>query len=178
LVEIEDLRGYRVAAVSADNLTEVILLRMDLEPLALREAMARADAGWGERLRVTLTALEHCGRTPGDEAQSDIWEARHRQFHLALLEGCQMPMLLSFLKGLHDLSDRYRRLFLRTHPPDRDVPSEHRRIHEAAAAGETEVACALLRQHIQRTGQNVHAALVRMDIQNAPARADDAAPDG
>jgi GntR family carbon starvation induced transcriptional regulator len=160
LLEIEDLRGYRVAAVSADNLTEVICLRTELEILALREAMARSDAGWVDRLKGALLALESCPRFSGDEAGDEAWELGHRRFHMALLAGCEMPMLLAFLNTLHDLSDRYRRLFLQTHPPDRDVPSEHRRLYEAASLGEVDVACALLRQHIQRTGRNVRAALL------------------
>jgi GntR family carbon starvation induced transcriptional regulator len=163
LLEIEDLRGYRVAAISAANLSEVIRLRTELEPYALREAMARSDVAWRGGLFEALSELESCPRLPNVEENSEAWELKHRLFHFALLGGCQMPILLDFLNTLHDLSDRYRRLFLQTNPPDRDVPSEHRRIFEAAHSGEVEVACALLRQHVQRTGQNVQNALLQRE---------------
>jgi GntR family carbon starvation induced transcriptional regulator len=44
-VEIEDQRGYRVAAVSDENLSEVIRLRMELESLALLEWFFLAGCG-------------------------------------------------------------------------------------------------------------------------------------
>ncbi len=159
LLEIEDLRGYRVAPVSTANLTEVVRLRMELEPLALGEAIKRSDGAWGDRLTYAFQDLQRLPRLQGDPNGDEAWEIQHRRYHFALLDGCQMPMLVAFLNTLHDLSDRYRRLFLQSHAPDRDVPAEHRRIVEAAVLGETEVACALLRQHIERTGKNVLFAL-------------------
>jgi DNA-binding GntR family transcriptional regulator len=169
-LDIEDLRGYRVASVSAENLTEVIRLRTELETLALREAISRADSGYSSRLHEALLAVEACPRIPADPEGIEAWELCHRRFHLALLDGCEMPMLLGFLDTLHDLSDRYRRLFFRTHAPDRDVPAEHRRIYEAASAGEADVACALLRRHVQRTGENARAALLEQSRDTRPRR--------
>ena len=49
LVKIEDQRGYRVTAVSPDNLKEVIRLRVDLEGTALREAIEHGDLAWEGR---------------------------------------------------------------------------------------------------------------------------------
>ena len=80
-------------------------------------------------------------------------------FHMSLLSACAMPLLLNFCSLLHDHSDRYRRLFLRTHAGDRDVPGEHTRIAELTMARKVDQACALLRQHIARTGVNVRRAL-------------------
>ncbi len=159
LIHTEDQRGYRVAGVSDADLAEVIKLRMELEPFALREAMKAASDEWREILRDAWDALSACVRTPGNLRSNEEWEVLHRHYHLAMLSGCGMPMLVSFVTGLHDMSDRYRRLFLKRNPPDRNVLEEHRRIYEATISDETELACALLRQHIQRTGQNVQAAL-------------------
>ncbi len=59
LVQVEDQRGYRVAPVSADNLTEVIRLRVELEGMAAREAILHGDAAWEGRI---LSALHQLGR--------------------------------------------------------------------------------------------------------------------
>ena len=79
-----------------------------------------------------------------------------------------MPLLLNFCSVLHDHSDRYRRMFLKTHAGDRDVPGEHARIAELTMARKTDDACALLRQHIGRTGENVRLALTAEPAQQSP----------
>lgn len=158
LVCIVDQRGYRVAPVSAPSLKHVIALRLDLESMALREAIARNNSSWLLRLVEShdiLNALSIDART--NDAEN--WEERHRQFHFALLQGCNMPLLMQFIAILHDQSDRYRRLFLRTHAHDRDVPGEHAAVLQATLAREADLAVVLLQQHIKRTGANVLAAL-------------------
>jgi DNA-binding GntR family transcriptional regulator len=87
------------------------------------------------------------------------WEKAHRAFHQSLLSACRMPLLLNFCTTLHDLSDRYRRLFLENHPIDRDVAEEHRNICDATLERRADQACALLRDHIERTGHMVLHAL-------------------
>jgi DNA-binding GntR family transcriptional regulator len=159
LVQVEDQRGYWVAPISGDDLAEVTRLRMEFESLALREAIARGGPAWEAGVVAAWEALKS---EAGDGAARDMpaWEAAHRRYHFTLLSACGMPLLLRFIANLHDLSDRYRRLFLLAHPGDRDVPGEHQRIMEAALERQPEVATALLRQHIQRTGDNVARALL------------------
>ena len=70
-----------------------------------------------------------------------------------------MPLLLQFCSTLHDLNDRYCRLFLEGNPLDRAVADEHARIVEASLDHDAELACSLMRTHIERTGHNVLAAL-------------------
>jgi DNA-binding GntR family transcriptional regulator len=70
-----------------------------------------------------------------------------------------MPLLLNFCTTLHDLSDRYRRLFLEDNPIDRDVGQEHRDICEATLERRSDEACRLLRDHIERTGRMVLSSL-------------------
>jgi DNA-binding GntR family transcriptional regulator len=152
LVEFEDQRGYRIAPLSRENLAEVTRLRADLESLALGYACARAGLDWeGE----VLGALHRLGRTERDPARPETleaWEAAHSEFHMALIGGCGMPMLIEFCRTLHNLNDRYRRLLLAQHPGDRDFAAEHAAIAEAAVARDGPKAAALLRAHIERTG--------------------------
>jgi DNA-binding GntR family transcriptional regulator len=158
LVDVEAQRGFRMPSVSEAALEEITTLRIELESMALRAAMEHGDLAWESGIAAALHRLLGTGRAPSGSKLQE-WESAHRAFHMSLLSACAMPLLLNFCSLLHDHSDRYRRLFLRTHAGDRDVPSEHTRIAELTMARKNEQACALLRQHIARTGVNVRRAL-------------------
>ncbi|MEP9378615.1 GntR family transcriptional regulator [Aquabacter sp. CN5-332] len=159
LVEIVDQRGYRVAPVSNDNLAEVIRLRVELECLAAREAILLGDAAWEGRILSTLHQLGRCKRGSRSVEEQEAWEVAHRAFHAELISACRMPLLRQFCETLHDQSDRYRRIFLKDHMPDRDVPAEHAAIADAMIERRADDATRLLRDHIERTGRNIQAAL-------------------
>jgi DNA-binding GntR family transcriptional regulator len=159
LVEFEDNRGYRVATISLSNLEQITWLREELETLALRQAIAVGDVNWeGDVMR----SLHRLNRTIRDAAVPETlerWEAYHRDFHLTLISGCKMPLLLTFCRVLLNLNDRYRRSFLRATSGDRNVSAEHSEIAEGTVARDAEFACARLRDHIHRTGANLRAHL-------------------
>ena len=75
---------------------------------------------------------------------------------MTLLAGCNMPLLQNTCRVLHNLNDRYRRIFLRTAGGDRNVAAEHTEIATLAVRREIEPACDSLRNHIQRTGTNLY----------------------
>jgi DNA-binding GntR family transcriptional regulator len=159
LVEFEDNRGYRVAPISLSNLEQITWLREEFETLALRQAIAVGDVDWeGDVMR----SLHRLNRTIRDAAVPETlerWEAYHRDFHLTLIAGCNVPLLLTFCRVLLNLNDRYRRSFLRATSGDRNVSAEHSEIAEGAVARDAEFACARLREHIHRTGTNLRAHL-------------------
>jgi DNA-binding GntR family transcriptional regulator len=159
LVEFEDNRGYRVAPVSLSNLEEITRLREELETLALRQAVAAGDVDWEGDVMRSLHRLNRAVRDPSDPESLKRWEAFHRDFHLTLIEGCRMPLLLSFCRVLMNLNDRYRRTFLLTTAGDRNVAVEHSEIAQGAVARDTEFACDRLREHIHRTGTNLRRHL-------------------
>jgi GntR family carbon starvation induced transcriptional regulator len=159
LVRIEDQRGYRVAAVSADNLDEVVRLRVELEGMALREAIARGTPAWEGEILAALHRLQTSKRGNRSDEEQEAWEIAHRSFHAELISACGMPILRQFCGMLHDQGDRYRRIFLQHNAPDRDVPAEHTAIAEAVIAKKSDEAVALLRDHIERTGHNIMAAI-------------------
>jgi len=158
LVEIEGQRGFRVPPVSQPALEEITTLRMEFETMALRAAIATGDIEWESMVAGALHRLLRTGRAPSGEGL-EAWESAHTAFHMSLLSASSMPLLLKFCSVLHDHSNRYRRMFLKTHLGDRDVPGEHTRIAELTMARKADQACELLRQHIGRTGENVRLAL-------------------
>lgn len=164
-VVMENQRGYRVAPVSEKNLLEVMKLRAEVETFALRESMRSGGDQWESEVVASRYRLGKLAKTGTDAERLAAWETAHRDLHQKLLSACQMPLLLQFCATLHDLSDRYRRLFLEDHPIDRDVSHEHDNIVDATLERREDEACAMLRTHIERTGRNVMDALLR---QKAP----------
>jgi DNA-binding GntR family transcriptional regulator len=178
LVLIEDQRGYRVAPVSEKNLSEVATLRVHFESLALRYAIAKGDRVWESEIIAALYRL--CKVKRVDEAPPELqeeWERAHHEFHGVLISGCDMPLLISYCSTLHDLNDRYRRLFLSKNPFDRNVQDEHEKMAEATISRQADLACSLLEQHIQRTAVNIRDRLIgaKDDRKAAPRTADEVA---
>ena len=158
-VALFDQRGYRVAPVSRANLTEIIRLRVELEGLAVKEAIRHGDVAWEGRVLAALHQLSRCKRGSRSAVDQDAWEMAHRSYHGELISACRMPLLRQFCANLHDQSDRYRRIFLKKNQPDRDVPAEHAAIAQAMIERRTRDAVRILREHIERTGRNIQAAL-------------------
>jgi DNA-binding GntR family transcriptional regulator len=156
---MEDQRGYRVAPVSEKNLLEVTKLRCEIEGFALREAIRHGDDRWESEVVASQYRLAKFEKAEPIDSRIEEWERAHTELHQKLLSACQMPLLLQFCSTLHDLNDRYRRLFLEDHPIDRDVSKEHTAIVAATLERREDDACALLRQHVERTGRNVMQAL-------------------
>ena len=153
LITHEDQKGFRVAAVSRAEMRELVLTRCWLEEIALREAIARGDESWEERV---VLAHHRLSRTPrsakADQfAPNDDWEHRHRAFHLTLISACGSRWLLQYCTQLHDQADRYRRIAVVASYPQRDELAEHTRIKDAALARDTAAATQMLQAHFQRT---------------------------
>ena len=159
LVVAEGQRGFHVAPVSASNLNELVRLRCINEVEALRESIRHGDMQWESELVAAHHRLSRLNLDRQKKEAEQAWEAAHRAYHFALMAACQMPLLLKFCNTLHDLSDRYRRLFLQQSPHDGRVPSEHKQLLEAALARDADRACASLESHIRRAGQNVLKAV-------------------
>ena len=159
LVELHDNKGYSVAPISLANLSEITQLRVEFESLALGFAVKSGDLHWESAVMRAVYKVNKTTRVENDVETLDAWERAHRQFHLTLIAGCGMPMLLNFCDVLHNLNDRYRRLFLVERGIDRNIVAEHSEIAQAAVARDQPVACAKLREHILRTGNNLREIL-------------------
>lgn len=159
LVEFQDNRGYTVAPVSLRNLAEITRLRVEFESLALQHAILNGDLRWESEVMRALHRLNRTARDPSNVQTLESWEHAHRDFHMTLLAGCGMPLLLNFCTTLHNLNDRYRRSFLVTQGGDRNVAAEHSEIAQGAVARDAAYCCEKLREHIERTGNNLRARL-------------------
>lgn len=159
LVQTDESRGYRVAPVSRAEMSDITRMRKTLESMALRAAIEKGDDAWEADLLAAhhrLTKLEAKRQRREDLGE---WEEWHRTYHEALTRACGSPLLLQFCAQLHDQFARYRKLFLASHPFDRAVAVEHRKLTEAALARDADKACAVMEAHIERTGRNILACI-------------------
>ncbi|PKP74766.1 MAG: GntR family transcriptional regulator [Alphaproteobacteria bacterium HGW-Alphaproteobacteria-6] len=166
LVTFEDQRGYRVAPVSMANLDEVTELRAECEVIALRASIGRGDLDWESDVMRALHLLGRAAAGPeragpeGEGPQPDeAWEAAHGDFHRTLIRGCAMPVLLGFCSVLHNMTERYHRLYPTASPPGRAALAEHEAIALAAIARDAEPACAALRAHVLGAGAELKRRL-------------------
>lgn len=159
LVQTDESRGYRVAPVSRAEMSDITRMRRTLESMALRAAIEKGDDAWEADVLAAhhrLTKLEAKRQRRED---LDQWEEWHRNYHEALTRACGSPLLLQFCAQLHDQFARYRKLFLASHPFDRAVAVEHRKLTEAALARDADKACSVMEIHIERTGRNILACI-------------------
>lgn len=149
LVERIDQRGFRSAPASKTHFQEILMLRCQLEELALRSSIQFGDTEWEENL-----VLSHYRLSQADRAHAEHWEVQHRAFHMALLQACGSPILLRFCDQLYDLNIRYRHLAGKSFRySKRNIASEHQAILDASLARDHVAACGELANHYNQTGE-------------------------
>jgi DNA-binding GntR family transcriptional regulator len=155
LVIAEPQRGFRVAPISAEDLKDLTAVRLEIELLCLRDAIAHGDVRWEAGLVAAHHLLAHTpDRASGDpRLLAEGYAAAHRSFHEALVAACTSPWLLKLRTLLYDQSERYRRLSVPLADRERDTNSEHKAIMEAALARDSARASSLLTAHFERTTQ-------------------------
>ncbi|MGC2161742.1 MAG: FCD domain-containing protein [Silvibacterium sp.] len=153
LVVAEPQRGFRAAPISAADLVDLTMVRIEIGSLCLRRAISCGDMNWETRLVAAAHRLARTPeRAPDDPARSnEDWAEAHAAFHLALVDGCASPWLLHLHSLLYAQSERYRRLSVSFAAKGRNVSREHRAIVNAALARDADAAVQLLAAHLEKT---------------------------
>lgn len=157
LVQHRSNRGFFVAPISMSELEELVKTRIWLETLALRESIGNGDEDWEDALVVSCHRLARTQRLlpPGAGRDiSDQWEARHKEFHMLLIERCGSSWLLGFCSSLMDQAVRYRNLSMNSNssqPRREGAAAEHQAILDAVLERDADRACSLLSEHYQTT---------------------------
>ncbi|MDL2402516.1 GntR family transcriptional regulator [Rhizobium mayense] len=163
-------RGYRVASLSGEELSDLTETRIALEQICLRASIAGGTVEWEAAL---VAALHRLLRLPefedeGGTRLSAAWSEAHQAFHAALVSGARGVWMNRFRSALYVQAERYRRLSVPLRTMDRDVAGEHRQLCEAALARDADSACALMRSHLLRTTEILLRSPLLMTT--APAR--------
>jgi DNA-binding GntR family transcriptional regulator len=170
LVEATPQRGFRVRSISIDHLHDLTWVRVQIETLALRQAIAKGDITWEanlvaahHRLAVTPTYFE-------DGTGNTDWMAAHGAFHAALAAAAGSPILERLRRQLYDASELYRYWVgnLPHHPTRPHVGDEHKAIFDAALARDADLAVDLMAQHLETTARHLEAIAPDIDAAEPP----------
>lgn len=173
LVTAEGQRGFRVAAMSLDDITDLTQVRKMVETEALRQAIAHGGDVWEGGVVAAfhrLSRVEERLAVEPVENVSEEWEGRNHDFHEALLAGCPSRWLHHLYSILYQQTERYRRVALATRSIPRDVHAEHTAIKDAALARDADRACQVLGEHIDRTLYVIRQRLAALPAQDGGQR--------
>lgn len=143
-----DNRGFQVRDISSEEFDDLLKVRCWVEERALRESIAHGALDWEERITLTLFRLE---RTDASDIGSIDWDLKHKDFHAALLSGCNSKILLTYCEYLHEQNIRYRQLAGLVSAEIRNTHHEHQEIARATMARDVDLAVALLLEHYKTT---------------------------
>jgi DNA-binding GntR family transcriptional regulator len=165
LVVAELQRGFRAAPISEDELRDLTWVRIEIEGICLRRAIAAGDLAWESGI---VAAYHRLSRTPeratGDENRlEDEWSLAHAAFHEALVKACPSAWLLRLRGTLYAQAERYRRLSIPLSNRRRDLDSEHRGIVQTVLARNPDEACTLMAAHLNRTTRILLERLAKRD---------------
>jgi len=161
LVEHQPRRGAFVAPLYPAEAEEVTLMRVALEPLAIRLAVPNLTDGDLAAARKFATEAE---------AEIDIAARRAANwaFHRALYAPCDRRRILTTIETLWLQVDRYFATVWHLDDNAARAPAEHEAILSAAEAGEASRAASLVRGHVEASGRNL-MRLLRLQVSGKTA---------
>ena len=157
IVTVDERRGFRAALVSQADLGDITRFRLVLEVGAFEESIAQGAVDWEAAVIAALHRLESLQKTltAQTRSQDPAWIESHKAFHTALISACGSDRLLAAGSAMFDQSQRYRALSARHRAMPRNSRAEHRRLAEAALRHDLDLGPRLLREHIQKTADQV-----------------------
>jgi DNA-binding GntR family transcriptional regulator len=148
-------RGYFVAELDLDDLTEIYDLRLLLEGRAARLALPALDAETIERMEA---AADECVALARAADVAHELEA-NRRFHFTLLEAAEQPQTMRVIRLLWDSTEAYRAIYYNS-PDERDAADDaHRRILTAVRARDPDRLVAELDAHRERALETLRGIL-------------------
>ena len=145
----EEQRGFRAAETSEEELRQLVQTRLMIEGAAIHAALKLKDVAVEENLVLVFHRLKKEHRLTNGK-RSESWEKRHKDFHLALVAGANLPRVTSFCSQLFDVAERYR-ILCASNYPERNERDEHSHILEAYLNGDADRTVDLLAAHYKVT---------------------------
>lgn len=155
-VAFDRRRGFRVAPISKEDLEDITQVRQTLEAAALRRSIALGGDEWEVGIVTAYARLQRVVARCLDGGSDVEVEASHKQFHTALIAGCQSPRLLELHSNFHDQASRYRHVMLEQAPSLDDFLEPHQQLMTVVLARKADEACAMLSDHMAITLRKVY----------------------
>lgn len=152
LVEFEPNRGFRVAALSKDDLEDIAVARIAIERAAIRRAIERGDDSWEAGILAALHRYSRKSETAFSSDESLVaWEHAHDELHAALIAACASPRLMAEQKRLQEQHLRYRKLIVVPRVPFEAHVEEHKRLATLALDRDSDGAAEHIERHMMIT---------------------------
>ena len=157
LVIAQGQRGFHVKPISMTDFYDITKTRILLECEALRQSIQFGDEIWESRVVAAFYRLDRAQERllANPSERFSEWEDRNREYHQALVSGCQSSWVQHFLGILNQQAERYRRLVVTRQPIPRDLHAEHKAILDATLNRDADEACRILAGHISLTYEAV-----------------------
>ncbi|RVU32235.1 DNA-binding transcriptional regulator CsiR [Neptunomonas marina] len=153
LVTAISQRGFRVAQMTQEEMEDIYDARAHLEALIVRLAVERGDEQWEAEVIGKAHTLARVDEINSAEDMLNIWDMRHKAFHLAIAKGCSSPKLLEMRAALFDQAERYRQLWLKQTVFSQSALAAKREEHQALVD-------ALLDKNAERASALMYAHLM------------------
>jgi DNA-binding GntR family transcriptional regulator len=147
LVQISPRRGVFVVELSIDEFREIYSIRQVLEELAIQQALPH----------MTPAHLEYVSQINArfiqaiqDRAFATALEI-NQEFHLALYEPAQQPLLIDLISSLSTRSMRYRQIYVNLPNRAQQAIVDHETILAACRNRDVVAAGQAVRSHLRRT---------------------------
>lgn len=160
LVSAIGQRGFRVRAISREDLADIICIRNVIEREALRRSMENGGGDWEGEIVAALHRLKRYVRENPRGFGEGVpeFDALHKRFHIALIAACRSPRLLAAQSDLYDQTYRYRRLMMAKFVDPEQFLTLHEGLADLAISRQRDRACAALESHIAGTLDHVYPA--------------------
>ncbi|OIQ28944.1 MAG: GntR family transcriptional regulator [Alphaproteobacteria bacterium MedPE-SWcel] len=150
MVEATNQRGFRVTSATEEDLADILLVRLEIEKLALSLAIERGSVEW----EAAVVAAQHQMRRAEAAVQRDPndvsaleWDEACRAYMLTLVSACGSPRLIEMAGRFYDQSRRFRLAHLREGRLDFDARSRrHTALVTAIMDRDVPAALALLEE--------------------------------
>jgi DNA-binding GntR family transcriptional regulator len=151
-------KGFRVVSLTYRELVAITAARVLNECAALRTAIEIGDLTWETNVVAAHHRMVSSPPVPGDSSSYDVFAEAHKNFHFALLDGCQNPYMIDICSRLFAASEIYRR-WSAPQIKHRNAAAEHLAIMETSLARKADEAVEHYRQHIQLTSDLIEELL-------------------
>ncbi|MBU2960073.1 GntR family transcriptional regulator [Citreicella sp. C3M06] len=151
-------RGFRVQALSYEDLADITRVRVMVEREALLLSMRCGGDVWeadviGALHRLRLN-VQRAGAQFGQGGEE--FDRLHHGFHAALISGCGSVRLIDMADDLYNQAFRYRQINMQGMADAESFIGMHEVLAKAATGRDEDRAFALLRAHLNSTLMNVY----------------------
>lgn len=164
LVKAHENKGFYVTEVSESDIRDLYQTFLQVELLALTQAIKCGDDAWKTSIVAALYNLSLIENS-SQKITYSIWGERNYAFHVALISGCNSPTLLEIRANIYRRFDRYCRIaFNLSHTELHINHEEHKQLAEAVLNRDIKKTTALITHHILGALEDVITTLKKNNI--------------